>query len=263
MHRVVWIVLMPATFLTQTQNPEIGRIERSGEHATIVVDGPRPLDSLAQTLATQYGVAVNAEDPEYRNAEDSKDVTAEVVRTPRPGLRVIVPRGGRLEVAFTVQANGAPRDLRGLLQTAVDLANARFPFWYRVAEDANRYTLIPTKTRNAQGEIDDRPALLDRKVTIPAATRKVFEHAQALADALSSQTGFHVSCCQAVVAGVPWGMGAVPFEARDEPARSVLARLMTVAGGRSYYLQRCDPIQPGRQTWCFINVNALPGVTSQ
>jgi hypothetical protein len=28
--------------------------------------------------------------------------------------------------------------------------------------------------------------------------------------------------------------------------------------GRYNYLERCDPISPGRETWCFINVEAVP-----
>lgn len=77
---------------------------------------------------------------------------------------------------------------------------------------------------------------------------------------LSAQTGLRVSCCQAFVAGIPWGMTRVAFEAHDEPARSVLKRLIASdLQGRAtgyYWLQRCDPLP---SAWCFINLSYVPG----
>jgi hypothetical protein len=75
----------------------------------------------------------------------------------------------------------------------------------------------------------------------------------------SGQTGPHVSCCQALVAGIPWGMPVVPFEAHDETARSVLERLILMneqsnrVSSRNYWLLRCD------SGWCFINVENVWG----
>ena len=251
-------MVVPVLLLAQPHNPEAGRIQVAGSQATMFIDAPRPLDSVTQTLAEYYGLLVNVEDPEYIYSEDVKDVTAEVARSPLPpGRRVLVPKGGKLEVPFAVDTGGAPRDLRALLQAAVDQANARFPFWYRV-DDGAGFTLIPTKTRDAQGQVVDRPSLLDSKITLAASTRHIYELGQALADALSAQTGYHVSCCQSHVGGVPWGIQVVAFEAHDESARSVLVRLMSAAGGRTHYFQRCDPVQAGLQTGCAINVSAAP-----
>jgi hypothetical protein len=258
MRWTAWCALLPAALLAQTQNPEAGRIEIFGLQATLTVDTPRPLDSVAQTLAERYRLLVNVEDPEYLFEGDRRDVTAEVARTrPAPGRRVLVPRGGSLKVTFEVKEDGSPRAPGSLLQSAVDAANAQFPFSYRV-EQAGGFILIPTKTRDADGQVVDQPALLDRKITIAPSVARVLEHGQALADALSAQTGFHVSCCQASVGGVPWGMQTVAFEAHEETARSVLIRLMQAAGGGTHYLQRCDPVRPGQQTWCFINVAGTP-----
>jgi hypothetical protein len=117
---------------------------------------------------------------------------------------------------------------------------------------------VPTKTRDVEGRVVSVPALLDRKVTIGHGMWSIIENAQLMTESLSAETGFHVSCCQAAIAGYPWGMEVVDFEARDEPARSVLTRLMRRVQGRYNYLERCDPISPGRETWCFINVEAVP-----
>ena len=240
------------------QDPELGRIEISSGEAILTVDSPRPVDSAAKTLAGRYGIVINSEDPQYLYSDDMQDRTAEIARTPRPGLRVFVPKGGRLEVRFRVKPDGSPQDLEELLQAVVDAANVQFPFSYRLEMNGDdAYTFVPTTTRDTQGRLIDLPALLDQKITIPLGTRSVIEHAKLITDALSAQTGFHVSCCQAFVAGIPWGMENVSFEARDETARSVLLRLISSVKGRYYYLERCDPVSPGRETWCFINVQAL------
>ncbi len=245
------------TVAVWAQDPELGHVDITSHDAVLTVDSPRPLDSVAKTLAQRYAIVINSEDAEYLYSGDMKDVTAEVVRTMRPGLRVFVPKGGHLEVHFPVTPDGSPQDFRGLLQAVIDAANAQFPFAYRLDVDGDAYAFIPTTTRDAQGRVIVLPALLDRKINIALGTRRINEHAKLMTDALSAQTGFQVSCCQVGVAGVPWGMENVAFEARDEPARSVLMRLIRSVRGRYYYLERCDPVSPGRPKWCFINVQGL------
>ena len=63
------------------QNPELGRVERNGNEATLIVEGPRPIDSAASTLASEFGIRVNVEDPAYIFRDDVKDVTANVARS--------------------------------------------------------------------------------------------------------------------------------------------------------------------------------------
>ncbi len=251
------ITFLIATAAVWARDPGLGRIDVSSHEAVLTVDAPRPLDSAAKTLAQKYGIVINSEDAEYLYSGDMKDVTAETARSMRPGLRVLIPRGGRLEVHFPIEDDGSPRDLRGLLQAVIDAANARFPFAYRLDVEGDTYTFVPTATRDAQGRVISLPALLDRKITIPPGTRSIVEHAQLMSDALSAQTGFRVSCCQSAIGGYPWGMERVAFEARDEPARSVLRRLIRSVNGRWYYLERCDPVSAGHTTWCFINVVGL------
>jgi len=241
------------------QSPEAGRLERNGDQATLIVDGPRPLDSAATTIAEQFAIPVSVEDPAYVYPDDMKDVTTEVARRANPPRRVFVPKGGRLEAQFELRPDDSPVDVRALLRVLVDQANARFPFGYRLDDDGDSLTLVPTRTRDLLGRVVEITPLLDRRVTIAPGTRTIAESAKLMADALSTQTGLRVSCCQAFVAGIPWGMREVAFEARDEPARSVLKRLIAASlEGRPngyYWLERCDPL-PSR--WCFINLHYIP-----
>jgi len=131
---LVWASAAPA------QSPETGRVERNGSQATLIVDSPRPLDSAAITIAQQFGVPVSTEDAPYVYRDDVKDVTGEVARVPNPATRVLVPKGGRLEVQFALRPDGSPDDMRGLLQVLVDKANAQFPFAYRIDADGDALT---------------------------------------------------------------------------------------------------------------------------
>lgn len=237
------------------QSPELGRIERHGDRATLIVESPRPVDSAAMTVAQRFGVRINAEDPLYIYKDDVEPSREKRIR---PGT--LIPKGGRLEVDFFVRPDGSPEDIRGLLGSLVQKANAQFPFAYRLNSDGDSFELIPTRTRDAQGRSVEITPLLDRRVTIPPGTRTIAETAKLMTDALSAQTGLRVNCCQGVVAGIPWGMGSVMLEAREEPARSVLKRLImsSLQGqpNKYYWLQRCDPQPSG---WCFINLSYAAG----
>jgi len=244
------------------QNPELGRLERNGNEATLIVEGPRPVDSAASTLASEFGIRVNVEDPAYIFRGDVKDVTANVARSTRIPRPVLIPMGGKLEVHFILGSNGMPVDIAGVLRSLVDAANAQFPFQYRLDADGNWFTIIPTHTRDQLGQSVSTVPLLDRHVTIPPGTRPIMQSASLMSDALSAQTGLRVSCCQAAVAGIPWGLAEIFFEAKDEPARSVLKRLFTAAAinqpDRDYWLQRCDPLP---SAWCFINLAHISRAT--
>ena len=213
------------------------------------------MDSAAITLADEFGIRVNVEDPPYTFKEDVKDVTAGVSGDARVQHPFLIPKGGRLEIHFRLDSDGKPAYIPNVVRSLADAANAQFPFGYRVDVDGNWFTLVPTRARDSLGHLIEITPMLDRHVTIPPGTRSIAATANLMANALSAQTGLRVSCCQAGVAGSPWGMTAAFFSANDEPARSVLKRLIAEASvnqpNREYWLERCDP---SPSTWCFINL---------
>jgi hypothetical protein len=213
------VLLLP--LLLQAEDPELGRIEIAPPDARLSIDSNRPVDSAAKTLATDYGISISSEDPVSIDAANQ-----------RFGL----------EAHFAVNPQGFLQSVRAALETVVNAANAKLPYTFRLEQDGDDWTFVPV------------PALLDRHVTIPPGRRRVNEHVKLLTDALSAQTGFHVSCCQGAIAGYPWGMETIDFAAYDEPARSVLRRLIRATPGRHYYLQRCSTVTV---PWCFINLKTL------
>lgn len=248
-----------------SQSRECAVISVAGGRSTIVVDTAEPLEVLATNLAQHYGIRISAEQPEYKFSGDLEDVSQGDPEwsAQHPGARYDVPRRRRLEIEFTALSDGLPANVPELLQHIVDIANAQLPFAYRLDVDGEFSAFVPTRTRNSQGSAIETTPLLDRRITVPKGTRTLAESGRMLADALSSQITQHVSCCQAYVGGIPWGMGTAPFEASEEPARKVLERLIRLSeaepvSSRHYWLVRCD------SSWCSINVeNVRSGICSK
>jgi hypothetical protein len=222
------VVLCVATGVAASaQSSDDATIERHGDHAAIAAYTGRPLDAAATALGVGY------EDPLYMFRGDMMDISAEV---PRLKPDTLVPKRQKLEVEYLVDANGAPRDFGDLLQRIADQANAQSGFAYRVDRDADGYYFfVATRTHDAQGRAIEVTPLLDRPVDIPPGYRAIRESAELMANELSKQTGRQVSCCQGAVAGIPWGMETISFEAHHEAARSVLKRL-----GLHRWHMRCD-----------------------
>lgn len=222
------------------QSSDVATIERHGDFSTLSVHTFRPLDAVATTLDSQFGIAVGAEDPLFQFKGDMMDISVEV---PKVLAGTLVPARWGFEVRVPVNPDGTPRDTRDLLRSIVTAANARSEFAYRLDEDRGAFSFVPTRTHDAQGRSIAATPLLDRPVTIPLGVRRIIESASLMAQDLSRQTGLQVSCCQSSVAGYPWGMEEVAFAAQGEPARTVLRRL-----GLSIWHVRCD------QAFCFIDM---------
>ncbi len=233
----VLITIVPAAL---PQTSDVARIEVQGDSATLSVNTFRPLDAIATKLEQQFAIAVSAEDPIFQFRGDMMDISVEDSRL-RTGT--LVPARWGFEVRFPLNPDGSPRNLRRLLADIVAAANLHSPFAYRLDEVGNTFFFVPTRTRDSQGHSIAITPLLDRTVTIPAGTRRIYESASLMADDLSRQTGLHVSCCQSSLGGIPWGMEQILFAATNEPARAVLRRL-----GLSHWHMRCD------EKFCIIDM---------
>jgi len=219
---IFWLV---AGLPGAAQQSELPTIDRHGDHATLTVDTCRPLHAIATAFD------ISAEDPFYMFSGDMMDISLEISRIK---LGTLVPKRQRLTISYPINPDGSAKDRRKLFESIVEAENAQSPFAFRL-DTVGGFFFVPTGTHDAQGRLIEVTPLLDRKVTIPLGTRMIRESAELLANDLSKQTALHVFCCQSVVAGIPWGMETISFEANNEPARSVLKRL-----GLNQWHVRCD-----------------------
>jgi hypothetical protein len=257
-----FLFLLCCSSFVPAQNPELGRIERSGNEATLIVDSPRPVDSAASTLAAEFGIRVNVEDPTYIFSDDVRDVTASVSRDAKIPRPVLVPKGGHLEVHLTLGPDGMPTNTPGLLRSLVDAANAQFPFQYRLDVDANWFTIVPTHTRDLLGR-GSRPCRCSLPHHYSAGDEGDYGERQPDGAAALRANRPARELLPGGRRMHSLGLAEVSFEANDEPARNVLKRLITAAAvnqpDRDYWLQRSDPLP---STWCFINLAHISRETS-
>jgi hypothetical protein len=231
-------VLVPAA---APSSPEDAKIERRGDSAVISVHTFRPLDAVAETLESEFGIAVSAEDPVFQFRGDMMDISPEDPRL-RPGA--LVPARWGFEVTFPINPDGSPKNAQNLLTNIVAEANRHSAFGWRLDKTEGVYFFVPTRTHDANGQSIAATPLLDRPVTIPPGVRRINESAELMAADLSRQTGLNVSCCEGPIGGIPWGMEQMNFSADHEPARSVLLRF-----GLRHWHARCDMDYCGIFKW--------------
>ena len=259
---IIRMVLMVATAVCAAgQTTECAKVTRSGDEVTMVADSISVVHSLANTFSQRFGIVVNAEEPQYQFSGDMQNVREADPdwSAQHPKVNYLVPKRRRIEIRFSVLPDGSPRNTGELLRQLLEKVRDQVPFGYRLDVDGEFATFVPTITRDEDGIVVPTTPLLDRRVTIPLGNRRISESGKLMADSLSAQTGLHVSCCQATVAGIPWGMQVVPFEAYDETARKVLERLIVLnqqsnsVSSRNYRMLGCD------SGWCFINIESVWG----
>jgi hypothetical protein len=108
--------------------------------------------------------------------DDVQDVTPS--RVASSGKRLLIPKAELLEMRFDLRPDDSLKDVRQLVQDLVDTANAQLPFLYCIDHDGDVFTLVASRTRDEQGHSVGLTPILDRRVTIPLGTRKIFEPRQ-------------------------------------------------------------------------------------
>lgn len=261
-------LLLCSRFLV-AQHSDCASINRAGNEVILTAKSWRPLRAIGNTLADRYGIAVSVEDPKWAFPADTEDVAdADPEYSSQHGnIHYQIMKSHVIQIRFPVFWTGYPTNVPDLLQQLVDAANREMPYAYRLDVRDNVYALVPTQTLNSAGKTEKVQPLLDHHVNIPAGTRSIAVHAELMADQLSQQTGFHIGCCQAIVAGIPWGMAKIFFEAHDKPAREILKdliRLEDEANSESaskhasydHWTVGCDGTG---SPWCFVEVEAKFG----
>jgi hypothetical protein len=192
--------------IAAAQTEECAALTKNGDEVTMTAQSLRVVDSIANTLSRQYGIAVSAEEPKHEfagNSEEMRKALPEWAAEHPTAFYVVPKREKRLELRFSLLPNGFPRDMRKLLEDFVHQANEEMTFGYRLDVDGEFFTLVPTTTRFRLGEIVSAMPMLDRKVTIPHGARPIAESANVMANALSLRQ----ACASAVARQTLWAFG--------------------------------------------------------
>lgn len=176
----------------------------------LTLESSRPLQEAISILERKYGWRISYEDPPYTDLKDLADKTHPTYPGPR---RAIDPRGGRVEVRYSVSPlTGEPDSQGALLQMLVDdHASRGNPGRFQVKVIQDVHFVIPI-----QGSVLDTP------ISLPEKQRTFDEALEETVQAVTRVTGIRVR--------VTRGMHQPSFEhsnfgANAEAARNVLLRL--------------------------------------
>lgn len=194
---------------------------------TMVVESARPIAKAVETLIEKYGYVITYEDPRYQNSDDLEDVTAAVrkdlARYPAGRApRVVGPRGGRLTI---VLPSKEPMSILHEIVSAADHGH------FRVEQDGGVFHVVPTETRDRDGNWLPQGSVLDVPISIPMESRTAYGTIDAICQAVSTAAHVEVGVGTGVRTGGLRGPSGPPtynLEANNEIARSVLERALTL-----------------------------------
>jgi hypothetical protein len=220
----------------------------------LFVDDPRPLEAAALSLMERYPVTITYEDPRYEYSSDIRDVTAAVRKT--PGDPVFVPVGGVLQASYTVARDtGAPTNVADAVRAIVAAKNASdIGGRFEVYETADAVHIVPAAIRDRQGQWVAQRSILDTRITFATKALDGIQLIEAILQEVSKASGAEIL-----------GLSAQPYlndlvsyigaaEAKDEPARDVLLRVIRSISPRYSWLLNNDP---SRHYYIFALVHSV------
>lgn len=184
------------------------------------VNGSRPVAAAVESLEQKYGYVITYEDPRYVNEGEIADVTEKVRKDldqypPGKAPRVLIPKGGKINISYNLSANGKPEDPAGLIQSILNAGGANaFRFW----QDPNAFHVVPASDS----------AVLDAKISLVEQERSGVEAVLAICDAVSRATNTTVA-----IGSVPNNLlfkGHTRRGAVNENAREVLGSVLADVG---------------------------------
>jgi hypothetical protein len=228
----------------------------------VSVDDPRPVAKTVEELESLYGYAITYEDPLFTYEGDWRDVTTQVRKDldkypPGAAPKVIVPRGGALKLTLPSSHAISAETMATLLQQVVQAqTDTQQGGRFRVERDGDYFHVVPSETRDQNGNWSAQTPLLDVPISLPLQDRDRVDTLQAVGSALKAAVGVSV--------GIPLMGGGIDspdhprqyrLGAENERARDVLMRALTLVGNpkmRMTWLMFCD------KSGCAINLTGVP-----
>lgn len=200
----------------------------------------RPLAEALDRLEASTGKAINYEDYPWQNPSELEDVSTPEQRASSPGYHLMVPRRSRFQADLDpVATTSAADQLSNVTALLGAYERSGLPGEFRCEVANGTVYVMPTKVLTKDGSMRDVVSPMTTLITLPYASRTVFESFEAVLDAVSKASGKRI-----MVGSVPmFGEPAPNFGATQEPARDVLARLLAKIGYSSVsYRLLFDPL---------------------
>lgn len=237
----------------------------SSTEEQLSISDPRPVAKALEVLSQRHAIAITYEDPPYAFERDLQDVTATVARSPvQPGHRVLVPRGGTIQLTYPVSASGKLEDPDAVIRKVLDThAATGGGTHFRLIQDEYVFHVVPVSMRNSAGAWVELRPLLETPITVPVRPRTGTQIVDAICNALSTDK-VHVAVGMAPESAL--ASEQVVEGGTNEPARDILSRslkrLSREAGRRMGEREEREYVwqlffDPGTKSY-FLNLGLLP-----
>jgi hypothetical protein len=215
-----------------------------------VVTSPRPLSQLVIHLMEKTGLKFHYEDPVWLYAADAVDSTPWTPGKMRfPGPRVNTIQVGSIDFAPLGKSFDAAEALRPIIDRYNDSPEA--PARFQALERDGAVVVVPVRRRARDGSMEVFQSPLDREIELPAATQTRNERLAAGCEELSKLSEVPIRFSRG---GDPSSGPSTAWPAERATGRELVLRLMEGEQYSSFYGLLCQPILPGADGFCVLNI---------
>ena len=183
-------------------------------------------------LVSRYGYVITFEEPGYSYADDFEDMPAQyrrdLDRYPKGAAapKVLVPRGNPLTLTVPVSSVVSTQDIAAVLRQLVQLQSASdHGAHFRVEQVGDAFNVIPTETRDRNGNWSAQKSIFDAAITIPKQERSAMGTVNAVCAAVGAASHVSVNLLTGPMTMLLYTRSVIG--ASDEPARSVMTRALS------------------------------------
>lgn len=218
-----------------------------------VVTSPRPVAQLLIYMMEKTGLKFYYEDPVWVNPADAVDSTPWTpgkIRFPGPRMNTI--QVGSIDFAPLGKSVDAVGALRSIIDRYNDSPGA--PARFQVLEKDGAVIVLPVRRRAKDGSMEVFKSPLDKEIELPAGTQTRNERLGAVCEQLSKVSEVPIQLSRGV------GPGSGPSLAWPDErgtGRDLLLRLIAGEQYSSFYRLLCQPILPGADGFCVLNIGPI------
>jgi hypothetical protein len=210
---LLWLVAFTGSFAADI----------SGAEQELSVSDGRPVAKAIEVISQRHGIAITYEDPPYAFEGDLQDVTAAVARSPvKPGHRVLVPRGGAIQLTYSFSTStGKLENPDALIRKILDTHLANGGSQFDLIQQDDVFHVVPAMVKNSAGTLAATHSILETRITLPVQPRTGTQIVDAICNAVSTAK------VRVVVGMAPESALAseqVVEGGTNEPARDILSR---------------------------------------
>jgi hypothetical protein len=222
------LVVLLVAIAVALHGDEIRAQSNSSNSTTLTVNS---MSAAIDALASRYGYVITLEEPRYSYDGDFEDMPTQyrrdLDRYPQGAVpKVLVPRGSSLTLPVPASSVVSTRDMAEVLRQLVQLQSASdHGAHYRLEQVGDVFNVVPTETRDHNGNWSAQTSIFDAAISIPKQERAIMDAVNAVCAAVGAAGHVSVKLLVAPMSMLHYTRSVVG--ASNEPARNVMTRALS------------------------------------